>query len=268
MLSLTPSQRAAETLRNCGDILLELGLAPSESDNNPVCSQEDQEESHASSSDNPSHNTSPEITDATTFTKPNPETAEDGNTEALKETKSRSDDVSEIVSSACEGVGTVMPLELSFRGLGNFNNRVLYASLDEDDQADRFRRLACALHRRFWDAALLGTPVADNEGGGNIHDGTAAQEAQEPPEIDFTPHLTIMKTSKLKKRGVKIPPACYDSHHDMVFGSHTPVAVELSKMCEREEVPTVEGFEPRPYYKCVEKITLASTWTPRKTSAP
>lgn len=232
LLSLTPSQRAAETLRNCGDILLDLGLAPSESDNNPVCSR-DQEESRASSSDVPSYNTSPEGADATTLENPSAETAKDGDTEILR----------------------VMPLELTFRGLGNFNNKVLYACLNEDDQAERFRRLACALHQRFWDAALLGMPSAAKEGGGNSHGGTAAKD---PPQFDFTPHLTVMKTSKINKKGVKIPPACYDSHRDMVFGSHTPVAVELSKMGEREEVPTAEGFESQPYYKCVEKIALAS----------
>lgn len=239
LLSLTPYQRAAETLRNCGDILLDLGLAPSESDNN-----KDQEESHASRSDGPIHITSPEAADATPLTNPRSETSKDGDTEVLKETKSRSEG-----ARACK---EEIPLELSFRGLGNFNNSVLYACLDEDDQADRFRRLAYALHRRFWDAALLDMPSAGKEGAA----------AKEPPKMDFTPHLTVMKTSKMNKRGVKIPPACYDSHRDMILGSHTPVAVELSKMGEREEVLTVEGFEPRPYYKCVEKIALASSNSP------
>ena len=153
------------------------------------------------------------------------------------------------VRSTVAGEGCARaPLELSFRGLGTFGDRILFVRLDDDKQAGRLRHLANALHQRFSDAKLLGvaTPGESERGG------------KEASRFDFTPHLTVMKTSKLKRRGVVIPPSCYESHREAVFGSHNPVAVELSSMLEREEAPEAGDGEPRPYYKCVERLVLAS----------
>lgn len=161
------------------------------------------------------------------------------------------------------------PLTLSFRGLGNFRNKVLFVRLVEDEQAARFRRWVSALHRRFSEASLLtatpppssprkgshaedGSSTAGSSGGGGDGGGTGSDE------YEFTPHLTVMKTSKLRDRRTEIPPASYDRHdQESFFGEHAPSAVELSSMLEREDMPSLSAsWEPRPYYKCEQRLAL------------
>lgn len=175
--------------------------------------------------------------------------------------------------ASCEGTGTVCggeacPLTLSFRGLGNFRNKVLFARLLEDDQAARFRRLVSALHRRLSEANLLAaaTPPPPSPSKGS-HDEESGHGAggngggdDDGYHFECMPHLTVMKTSKLRDRRTLIPPASYDRHgheEELVLGEHAPSAVELSSMLEREELPPLsDSWEPRPYYKCEQRLDL------------
>lgn len=162
------------------------------------------------------------------------------------------------------------PLTLSFRGLGNFRNKVLFARLLEDEQAARFRRLASALHRRFSKAGLLAAaplssppPGKGGDGAEGSHgagSGGGGGSGRDGHHFEFTPHLTVMKTSKLRDRRALIPPASYDQHSG-VFGEHAPSAVELSSMLEREEEEPppsspCAGNPSRPYYKCEHRLAL------------
>lgn len=180
-------------------------------------------------------------------------------THAQSQPEESIDGVSVSSGAAEAGVETTegaAPLMLSFQGLGNFDDNVLFSRLVEDEEAKKLRSVVSALHGRFSDARLLGSsPPYDSrsvEGKwGNTCVGTRN-------DFDFKPHLTVMKTSKLKDRRTLIPPSCYDQHRDIVFGSHGPLAVELSSMLEKEKRPSPEGWEPLPYYKCVHKINLRS----------
>lgn len=170
--------------------------------------------------------------------------------------------------------GEASPLTLSFRGLGDFGNKVLFAKLVEDEQSARFRGLVSALHRRFCEARLLAatappplpltgtssstsnTSNVDDKGGSTSSNGSRSGGHQ----FEFTPHLTVMKTSKLRNRSTLIPPSSYERHcESLAIGGHVPVAVELSSMLEREDVPSLIGWESRPYYKCEQKLPLLTS---------
>lgn len=78
--------------------------------------------------------------------------------------------------------------------------------------------------------------------------------------FEFQPHLTVMKTSKLRDKSTVIPPASYDRYHeDWAFGNHAPSALELSSMLEREDVAPLGSWEARQYYKCEHKLALPAS---------
>lgn len=143
------------------------------------------------------------------------------------------------------------PFTLSFRGLGDFNDKVLYACLVEDEHAARLRCLASALHDRFSRARVV-HPLPSS----SSTDGGAGGHGEEGGSFEFQPHLTVMKTSRLRRRGggAVIPPSCWDRHRDRDFGSHGPLGVELSSMLEKEQVPSPGDWEPQPYYKCKQRL--------------
>ncbi|CAM9182949.1 unnamed protein product [Discosporangium mesarthrocarpum] len=170
---------------------------------------------------------------------------------AMREDTEKSGPANSTLTSS--DIGWSGPLRLTFAGLGNFRDQVLYVRLAEDKQAERLGQLVSALYSRFVEAGVI--PAVD-EG------------------YSFTPHMTIMKMSKIAKsrhggrgkgggsrkrnsKGGCIPPNCYDGLGEN-FGTHIPEALELSSMMEREEVPVPEGFgdEPRSYYACVSRIQL------------
>lgn len=219
-------QRAKETLEHCGDILLEHGLSP-ETESHLLCA------------------------------------AQAASTEGLDGGAAGADNGDEKAHAAQEA----SHLTLSFRGLGTFRDKVLFARLVDDDQADRFRSLVSALHRRFHEAKLLDARPPKRSARGSrsgssssiiAGDGIDTKGANDAYQFEFEPHLTIMKTSKLKDRKTLIPPASYNQDHnrDSVFGTHSPSSLELSSMLEREEVPPLDGWEARPYYKCEQKLAL------------
>lgn len=149
------------------------------------------------------------------------------------------------------------PLTLKFRGLGTFGKRVLYARLVDDEEAKRFRRLTSALHERFTLANLV--EGADKSGSGD--DGTVGRLSAQA--FTFEPHLTVIKTSKLKNRRACIPADAYEQHLNCEFGSYAPTAIELSSMLEREpeeeaSVPMGWNLEDyRAYYKCECRLALS-----------
>lgn len=217
-------QRAKETLEHCGDILLEFGLSP------------EGEPRHSS-------RRAPAST---------------------AESLSRDEDTAVVVVNR-----EASHLTLSFRGLGDFGNKVLFARLVENEQSARFRSLVSALHRRFSEARLLagaaprssspfpgrssGANNADENGTSNSNDSSSRSGGGR--QFEFKPHLTVMKTSKLRDRSTLIPPSSYERHcESLVIGDHAPVALELSSMLEREDVPSLTGWESRLYYKCEQKL--------------
>lgn len=145
-----------------------------------------------------------------------------------------------------EGDMLMAPLTLSFRGLADFNNKVLYACLVEDEHAARLRRLASAVHERFSRARVVD----------QLPSSASGDAAREGSSFEFQPHLTVLKTSRLSRKGAVIPPSCYDRHRGRYFGSHGPFAVELSSMLEKEEVPSPGAWGPQPYYKCEQRLAF------------
>ena len=156
--------------------------------------------------------------------------------------------VAEGTTAGIVAEGAVAPMSLSFGGLATFNNKVLYACLVEDRHAGRLRNLASSLHARFLEAQLVKSEPSKS---------WRVQEDDRP--FDFQPHLTVMKTSKLSDRRTLIPPSSYSRHQDSLFGSHSPQAVELSSMLEREEETSDGDGGSRPYYKCVQRLDLRPT---------
>lgn len=158
------------------------------------------------------------------------------------------------------GAKAASPLTLSFRDLGHFRNKVLFAKLVEDEQAARLRGLVSSLHRRFCEAGLVeeaaGSPSSSRGGKRGDGDGDGGSDTSSHG-FEFTPHLTIMKTSKLRDRRTVIPADSYDRYQSgYVVGHHAPSNVELSSMLEKEDLPRLEGWEPRPYYKCEHRLAL------------
>ncbi|CAM9161865.1 unnamed protein product [Choristocarpus tenellus] len=207
---------AQDVLTSCGDLLVEYGLLPMQEVGykSPRCANDGKDKPTSASA-------------------------------GLKEIEDRQRELE--VDFAWRG-----PLCLTFEGLGSFSDRVLYACLVEDRQADRLRRLTAAIHARFVESKLVEPSPNDND-------------------FRFTPHLTIMKTSKMHRptkksrrrdRGdskahirISIPPDCYDGI-DSCFGSHTPAALELSSMEQHEPAPVPEeyGQEALPYYACISRL--------------
>lgn len=176
---------------------------------------------------------------------------------------------------------SLLPITLSFHGLGHFDGKVLFARVVEDRHMDRLRSLASALHCRFVDAGLVEpTPTRDGatarKGSAEqvsslsrgVRDGepegTGLSETRRRYRFEFNPHLTIMKTSKLEDKRTIIPPNCYERHREALeFGSHELTAVELSSMLERDDegkllmaCPEGGQWEELPYYKCQQSIAL------------
>lgn len=234
--SLPTLQRARETLQQCGDILAAHGLSDEEPDHRQTSAWISQQDQLAGPIDD-SGLEGPKTT----------EPAQGCCTTSMLDGTKRIDGVDGSRPVTEGRGGGKSPLTLSFRGLGNFDDKVLFACLVEDEQAARLRRLALALHSRFSEAELFHAAAT----------GKGRQD-QSDSGFEFTPHLTVMKTSKLKNRGVLIPSGSYDRHRDLAFGSHTPLAVELSSMLEREEASSPGDWETQLYYKCHEKLNLRS----------
>ncbi|CAM9949173.1 unnamed protein product [Ectocarpus sp. 6 AP-2014] len=216
-------QQARDTLEHCGDLLLEHGLSP-EVDLQASASRTE------SVPDDGMHPADLGIGDS---------------------------------NETAPGATAASPLMLSFRDLSHFRNKVLFAKLVEDEQATRLRGLASSLHRRFSESGLVEAAAgfASRKGGkrGDGDESGGSGSGTSSDSFEFTPHLTIMKTSKLRDRGTLIPADSYDRYQNgFVVGHHAPSSVELSSMLEKEDVPPLEGWEPRPYYKCEHRLGLCT----------
>lgn len=241
------AQRAKETLKGCRDILQENGLAVTtpgqcQMSRDTVGNEESYGHHSAASCD-----------------------TTDDNEEDMS--RGAVDDAPPSLPSQQNVVGLPeqIPLTLAFGELGTFRDKVLYARLVEDEQAARFRRLASSMYARFSRAQLLAANTPRTDKSNDDHDddqnnnSDINRDQNETIVFDFEPHLTIMKTSKLKDRKTSIPPGSYAGYIDCRFGCHAPTAIELSSMQEKEKTPdTPEGWESRSYYKCEQRLALPS----------
>lgn len=140
------------------------------------------------------------------------------------------------------------PLVLEFKGLGHFQNRVLYAKLLSDDAYERLSALADSVRKHF---AISSIPSTDSK-------------------TNFTPHLTIAKIREerqFKKRNRfprKINPSLYKDFNDQYFGSQKVQSIQLLSMTDpKDEDGYYSGneiyfsaFEPSVKHDSLNKMLL------------
>ncbi|NWX23517.1 AKA7G protein, partial [Aegotheles bennettii] len=121
-------------------------------------------------------------------------------------------------------------LNLTFHGIGQFNNQVLYVKMSEEDQKT-LKRIAEAVEECFIEMNL------DISG-----------------SKDFKPHLTFLKLSKaprLKRRGFrKICSDLYKEYEDSYFGTEAFSQIDLCAMRKKKQESG--------YYYCECSINVGS----------
>lgn len=121
---------------------------------------------------------------------------------------------------------------LHFSGLKTFQNKVLFASVQESEALEELQMMATNLETSLQE--LTGSPTAKKE---------------------FKPHLTIMKLSKdftLRRKGIsKICSSLYSDMSDMVFGSQVVQGVQLLSMNKPKD--------SNGYYYCSHQVTFDVT---------
>lgn len=102
------------------------------------------------------------------------------------------------------------PLQLEFKGLSHFQNKVVYAKVSNEDASQRLSSLAQSVKEHFAAYSLFTTDTKDR----------------------FTPHLTVAKIDfKNKYKGVnKINPLFYKDYVNEYFGSQTIESIQLLSM--------------------------------------
>nr|XP_033795066.1 A-kinase anchoring protein 7 isoform X2 [Geotrypetes seraphini] len=138
---------------------------------------------------------------------------------ALTETKS-------LVEELLDG----RPLVLSFCGIGEFRNAVVFVRLKEGDPAEAtLTTITKTMMKLFKEKGIL------------IGEKNA-----------FTPHLTFMKLSKspkLRKQGLKkIDPSLYEDFKNHYFGDETVTNLDLCSMLKKKQ--------PNGYYHCECTVTV------------
>ncbi|XP_035206279.1 A-kinase anchor protein 7-like isoform X2 [Stegodyphus dumicola] len=102
------------------------------------------------------------------------------------------------------------PLCIEFKGLGHFNNRVLYAKITNNNAFDRLRYLGECVEKQFAAASIVSSE-----------------------KRGFAPHLTIAKLNFAKKKHrnmKKIHPSLYEAYKDIYFGCQAVESMQLLKM--------------------------------------
>ncbi|GFG35172.1 hypothetical protein Cfor_12748 [Coptotermes formosanus] len=121
---------------------------------------------------------------------------------------------------------------LHFRGLNTFQNKVLFASIQESEALEELEMMATDLETSFQE--LTGSPTAKKE---------------------FKPHLSIVKLSKdfkLRRKGIsKISSSLYSDMSDIVFGSQAVRGVQLLSMNKPKD--------GNGYYYCSHQVTFDVT---------
>ena len=107
-------------------------------------------------------------------------------------------------------------VELTFKGLGTFGkNKVLFAKLASDHETLLLKSVAKVVRESFASKGIFSLA-----------------------KHDFIPHLTIMKTSRLKFKGRVIPKESYSDFHDQEFGKESMTQLQLCSMTH----PWENGF--------------------------
>ncbi|XP_072014508.1 uncharacterized protein [Amphiura filiformis] len=118
-------------------------------------------------------------------------------------------------------------LNISFQGLGHFNNQVMFAKIkDEEDIVTKLYDIAVTVEKMFNKHNIFSTG-----------------------ERGFKPHLTVMKLSRapsLRKKGVRrIKSELYKVHSNELFGGQVMDGLQL---CSINKPKSSEGY----YYKAEE----------------
>jgi len=103
------------------------------------------------------------------------------------------------------------PLELEFKGLGHFQNRVVFAKLSADDSYERLCNLAKVVKKHFEANTVFSTDKRST----------------------FTPHLTVAKIDFKKKQNrfiKKIDPELYKDYVNQHFGTQIIESIQLLSM--------------------------------------
>ncbi|XP_030052405.1 A-kinase anchoring protein 7 isoform X2 [Microcaecilia unicolor] len=122
------------------------------------------------------------------------------------------------------------PLVLSFHGIGEFRNAVVFVRLKGSDPAEAtLTMITKTMMKLFKEKGIL---IGENN--------------------TFTPHLTFMKLSrspKLRKQGLKkIDPSLYEDFKNHYFGDETVTNLDLCAMLKKKQ--------PNGYYHCECTITV------------
>lgn len=122
-------------------------------------------------------------------------------------------------------------LSMTFNDLAHFRNEVLFGKMNNEEELEKLK--------------LLATVVRNN------YEKNGFSSTDDRP---FTPHLTIMKLSRMqykrKKKVKKIPPESYSSWLDCELGKETVSEVLLCSMIHEADE---EGF-----YHCVGSASISN----------
>lgn len=120
--------------------------------------------------------------------------------------------------------------KLTFCGVGNFNNEIVFAKIKEKEQIECLKTINNVVAETFEE------------------DGICLTDKKE-----YNPHLTLLKLSRkksLRKNGIrKVEESVYDSLLDSYFGEESVTNVHLCSM--QSGAKEKDGF-----YKCVSTITF------------
>lgn len=133
-------------------------------------------------------------------------------------------------------------LPMTFDELAHFRNEVVFGKMNNDEEVEKLKLLATVVRNNY---EKHGFPTTDDR--------------------PFTPHLTIMKLSRMqtkkKKRVKKIPPESYSSWLDCELGKEMVNEVLLCSMNHKKDK---EGF-----YHCVGSVCVSdSTEDVQETTEP
>ena len=132
-----------------------------------------------------------------------------------EEDTGRQGNVSETASVVSSEKLSAPKVELTFKGLGTFGkNKVLFAKLASEHET-LLKSVAKVVRESFASKGIFSLA-----------------------KHDFIPHLTIMKTSRLKFKGRVIPKESYSDFHDQEFGKESMTQLQLCSMTHSKE----EGF--------------------------
>uniref|UniRef100_A0A0L8FJR9 A-kinase anchor protein 7-like phosphoesterase domain-containing protein n=2 Tax=Octopus bimaculoides TaxID=37653 RepID=A0A0L8FJR9_OCTBM len=121
-------------------------------------------------------------------------------------------------------------LKLPLQGLGNFRNSVVFAKVQPGDHVAKLEEIAEEIQAQFFAEGLVGK------------------------QSNFTPHVTVMKLSRVgkkltKKTGLKkIYPDVYDEFIDSYFGCQPVGSIQLCSMLKQKGISGYYHIEHEIYF--------------------